>query len=82
MFRTLLDHSYLSSMLFLAHWPSTSTQQTGLLFGRFAEQSPLASSEPNAPVTWDPLLSQERDKSGTIRNLSLTETVLKRPSHT
>ena len=49
MFRTLLDPPPTSpslstptssSLLFPSHWPTTSTPQTGLLFGRFAKQSP------------------------------------------
>ena len=59
MFRTLIDPPLTSpsqstptssSLLFPSHWLTTSTPQTGLLFGRFAEQSPLAGHEPNAPV--------------------------------
>ena len=50
MFRTLFDPALTSpsqsaptspSLLFLSHWPTTSCPQSGLLFGRFAEQSPL-----------------------------------------
>ena len=53
MFRTLPDPPLTSpsqstptssSLLFPSHWP-TSNPQTGLLFGRFAEQSPLTRSE-------------------------------------
>ena len=39
-----------SSHLIPSHWPTTSTPQTGLLFGRFAERSPLKGNNPNAPV--------------------------------
>ena len=58
-FRTLLDWPLISSsqstptsssLLFPSHWPTTSTPQTGLLFGRFAEQSPLTGYEPSAPI--------------------------------
>ena len=54
MLRTLLDPPLTppsqstptsSSLLFPSHWPTTSTPQTGLLFGRFAEQSPHTRSE-------------------------------------
>ena len=59
MFHTLLDHVLFS----LQHVASTSSSllnppnrtnpcapQSGLLFGRFAEQSPLTGYEPSAPV--------------------------------
>ena len=46
--RCLTRHS--SSLLFPSHWPTTSTPQTGLLFGRFAALSPLTGYEPDTPV--------------------------------
>ena len=37
-----------SSLLFPPNWTNLCAPQSGLLFGRFAEQTPLTSCEPNA----------------------------------
>ena len=83
MFHTLLDHARFS----LQHVASTASSllnppnrtnpcapQSGLLFGRFAEQSPLTGFEPSAPVevssteVTTTLLPSRKASSGSTHN--------------